>query len=71
MSNVLEFPRVNGAKATGCSMPGLTTPELRARAISNYYTYERRKHTPSDVAWARAEAFGRDLERIATIFAEG
>jgi single-stranded DNA-binding protein len=52
-------------------MPGLTTPELRARAVTNYYTDERRKHTPSDIAWARAEAFGRDLERIAQIMKEG
>jgi hypothetical protein len=70
MSNIVEFPRVNGAEASARTMPGLTTPELRARAIANFYTDERRKHVPADIAWERSEAFGRDLERIAKILAE-
>jgi sugar phosphate isomerase/epimerase len=46
-------------------MPGLTTPELRARAVLNFYTAERRKHVPPDTAWDRSQEFGRDLDRIA------
>jgi hypothetical protein len=71
MSNVLPFPRVDGAYASGRSMPGLTTPELRARAVLNFYTDLRRRQTPSDDAWEMSQAFGRDLDRISKIMAEG
>lgn len=70
MSNVVQLRPVNGAYASGCSMPGLTTPELRERAIHNFYTHERRAHVPADLAWERSQAFGRDLDRIAEIMAE-
>jgi hypothetical protein len=66
VNNVLEFPSVS-TQCSARTMPGLTTPELRARAILNFYTAERHKHVPSDIAWERSQAFGRDLDRIAQI----
>lgn len=70
MSNVVSFPCVNGAYASGSSMPGLTTPELRERAKSNFYTAERRRGVDPITAHARMEAFDRDLDRIAAIMKE-
>lgn len=69
--NVVTFQRVSGAYASGRSMPGLTTPELRERAILNFYTELRHQKVPSDLAWDRSQEFGRDLDRIANIMREG
>lgn len=52
-------------------MPGLTTPELRLRALDNFYTAERRKGVDAVTAYDRMTAFGDDLERIAKIMKEG
>ncbi len=71
MSNIIEFPRVNGAVASGRTMPGITTPELRDRAIMNFYTAERRSGVDAWTAYDRSQAFGADLERIARIMSEG
>lgn len=70
MSTIIEFPTVS-TQCSASTMPGLTTPELRARAVLNYYTAERHKHVPSDIAWERSQAFGRDLDRIAEIMERG
>lgn len=71
MSNIVPFPHVDGAYASGRSMPGLTTPELRERAILNFYTELRHQQVPPDLAWGRSQEFGRDLDRIAKIMKEG
>lgn len=67
MSNVVPFPCVNNAYASGASMPGLTTSELRERAKDNFYTAERRRGVDPLTAYMRMEAFERDLDRIAAI----
>ncbi len=71
MTNVIQFPHVNGAEASGRSMPGLTTPELRARAILNFYSDERRRNVDPLTAWERSQEFGRDLDRIWKVMGEG
>ena len=67
---IIKFPSVS-TQCSGRTMPGLETPELRANAVAHFYTDERRKHVPADIAWERSESFGRDLDRIAKIFREG
>lgn len=68
---ILPFPTPVSTQCTGCSMPGLTTPELRARAVLNFYSDERRRGIDPMTAWDRSQAFGRDLDRIARIMKEG
>jgi hypothetical protein len=68
-ADVIDFPI--STNCSGRTMPGLTTPELRARAILNFYTAERRKHVDPLTAWERSQAFGRDLDRIAAAMRRG
>jgi len=65
MADILPFPV--STQCSGRTMPGLTTPELREKAIWNYYSAERRIHVDCLTAWERSQAFGRDLERIADV----
>jgi hypothetical protein len=67
--SVIPFPV--STSCSGRTMPGLTTPELRERAVTNYYSDERRKGVDPLTAHDRAMAFGDDLERIAKIMSEG
>lgn len=69
--NIIPFPHVNGAYASGRSMPGLTTPELRVRARDNYYTELRRQQVDPLTANDLADGFLDNLDRIAKIMAEG
>lgn len=71
MSNVIRLSRPVSTQCSSRTMPGLTTPELRARAVSNYYDDERRRGSDPITAHNRSEAFGNDLERIARIMSEG
>jgi hypothetical protein len=64
MSNVVEFPRINGAYASGRSMPGLTTPELRIRARDNYYSELRHQQVDPLTADDLADGYLLTLERI-------
>jgi len=66
---ILPFPVQTSC--SGRTMPGLTTPELRARAILNFYTAERHQHVDPLTAWERSQAFGRDLDRIADVMRRG
>lgn len=65
--SVVPFPVPVPTSCSGATMPGLTTPELRARAVLNYYSAERRQHVDPLTAWERSQAFGRDLDRIAEV----
>lgn len=70
-SNVLQFPEVSGAYASGCSMPGLTSPELRQRALDNFYSEERRGGADPQTAFDRMTEFARDLELLGLIMGAG
>jgi hypothetical protein len=71
MSNVIQFPCVDGAYASGRSMPGLTTPELRIRARDNYYTALRHQQVDPLTANDLADGYLDNLDRLAKIMSEG
>lgn len=64
MSNVIHFPTISNADCQASSMPQLTPADLRARAWSNYYRAERQSGACPDLAYQRADAFVRDLDRL-------
>jgi hypothetical protein len=66
---VIPFPVPTSC--SGCTMPGLTTAELRERARENFYSAERRAGADPLTAYERAEAFAADLERIADVMRNG
>ena len=68
MAEVIPFPVPTSC--SGRTMPGLTTPELREVARLNFYTAERRQGIDPFTAYDRAEAFVKDLERIAEIMSQ-
>jgi hypothetical protein len=57
MNNVVPFPHVNGAEASGCTMCADSYSDLRAKAWSNFYSAERRDGAKPEVAHARADYF--------------
>lgn len=57
MSNVVPFPHVNGAEASGCTMRADSFADLRSKAWSNFYSAERRDGASADLAHARADYF--------------
>lgn len=65
--SVIPFPTQVSSQCSSRTMPGLTTPELRARAVENFYSAERRLGVDPITAHDRAEAFGRDLDVIAQL----
>jgi len=67
MSNVIQFPSPVSTQCSASTMPGLTTPELRRRALDNFYTAERRAGCDAVTAYDRMCAYSDDLDRIASI----
>jgi hypothetical protein len=63
--NVIPFPV--STQCSGRTMPGLTTPELRQRAMDNYYSAERRLGTDPLTAYERAAVFLVNLDHIAAM----
>lgn len=57
MTNVIPFPHVNGAEASGRVTLSHSLPELRAKAWSNYYSAERRDGVSPELAHQRADYF--------------
>ncbi len=62
--NVIPFPAPVPSSCSGCTIPGLTTAELRRRARDNFYTAERLAGVDPLTAYERSEAFAADIERI-------
>jgi hypothetical protein len=57
MSNVVPFPPVNGAEASGCTMRADSRSDLRAKAWMNFYSAERRDGVKPELAQERADYF--------------
>lgn len=65
-TNVIPFP-ITPSDCSGCTIPGITQPELRRNAWNNFYTECRHKHIDPLTAHDLADAFMADLERVAQI----
>jgi hypothetical protein len=74
MSNVVPFPRVNGAAASSSTTIGLSREELRDVAWTNFYRAERRLGVMPEIAHQRADLhvqrFDQLLDNIGNIMAE-
>lgn len=60
---VIPFPSVS-TKCSGHTMPGLTAPELRERALANYYAAERNNGVDPLTANERMQEFAKRLDAI-------
>lgn len=63
---ILPFPI--STSCTGRTMPALTAPELRERALANYYAAERRKGVDSLTANRRMHEFAKNLDAMNAAF---
>lgn len=74
MTNVVPFPRVDGAAATSSTTLGMTRAELRDTAWTNFYRAERRLGVAPELAHERADEhvrrFDALLENIGHIMSE-
>lgn len=61
-ADIIQFPVQTSC--SGCTIPGITTAELRQRAKDNYYSACRRQGIDAVSAFDLAEAFAADIERI-------
>lgn len=57
MSNIIPFPHVNGAEASGCTMRADSRSELHAKAWANFYAAERFDGASPELARERADYF--------------
>lgn len=64
MSNVIPFPRVDGAAATSSTTTGLSRAELRETAWSNFYRAERRLGVMPELAYQRADEHARRFDQL-------
>lgn len=64
MSNVLPFPRVNGAAASSSTTTGFSRAELRDITWMNFYAAERRLGTPPDIAHQRADQHAKRFDEL-------
>lgn len=76
MSNVVEFPRVNGAYASGNSVGHPSIDALTVTAWSNYFRGEIADGASRDLARARADSFiehrfGSLIEDLRKIMGDG
>jgi hypothetical protein len=60
--NILPFPV--STSCSGRTMPGLSAPELRERALANYYAAERRAGATPVEANERMHFFAQRLDEM-------
>lgn len=64
MTNIVQFPHVDGAAASSSTTLGLSRAELREVTWMNFYAAERRLGTRPDLAHARADAHARRFDQL-------
>jgi predicted glycosyl hydrolase (DUF1957 family) len=64
MSNVVPFPRVDGAAASSSTTLGLSRDDLRQVARTNFYRAERRLGVAPEIAHERADEHARRFDEI-------
>jgi hypothetical protein len=72
MSNILPFPHVNGAEASGCTVCGMSLADQCQNAWSNYYRYAVAGGTCREKARDLADGFvqyhyGSMIDELRTI----
>lgn len=66
---VIHFPTQVSSDCTGRTMSGLSAPELRERALANYYAAERRAGADALTANGRMHEFAKRLDEMNAAFA--
>jgi hypothetical protein len=64
MSNVVRFPRVDGAAATSSTTLGMSRDELRDVAWTNMYRAERRIGVSPELAHQRADEHVKRFDQL-------
>jgi hypothetical protein len=65
---IIPFPTQVSSQCSSRTMPGLTTPELRERALANYYAAERRAGADALTANSRMHEFAKRLDAMNAAF---